>query len=562
LEENTRILKLNNQSKFMQKHLLLMMLLSFAPGLFCFAQRTDLQDNIRIRLEIDQPDIPLNVQQQELFAKGEIYRFYNNRLFEPAWTENGVLTEIAYELRFEIIQSKFDGLNPRDYHLDLINVFFTQFESNKKLTIPNALDDLADVDLLLSDAFFHLAAHLEIGKVDPQSLTGAWHIIAKTAKVSYTDLLEVALNKNQIRQSLETLYPTITIYKKGREVIRAMDEIRKQDTLNWKPVKISKTIKVGDSNGGMPNLRERLDFWKYLAPYALEHEKEYDSTMFAAVKKFQQRNGLEPDGALGKNTIDALNQSPADMIDKASVNMERLRWLPDTLRGAEMILVNIANYQLDYLSNRDTLFSAKVIVGKKYHESPIFSSAMSYIVFSPYWNLPTSIVRNEVMPSVRKNPNYLAQKNMEVVTFAGKPVDPASVNWSGKSIPYMVRQKPGPTNSLGLVKFMFPNEYSVYIHDTPARSLFTREDRALSHGCIRIQDPANFAGLLLKGNSSWTPEKINSAMHQSYEQIVTLDRKIPVVLLYLTFWADSKGQGHFRQDIYDRDEEVLEALRN
>jgi murein L,D-transpeptidase YcbB/YkuD len=223
--------------------------------------------------------------------------------------------------------------------------------------------------------------------------------------------------------------------------------------------------------------------------------------------------------------------------------------------------VNIANYQLDYLSNRDTLFSTRVIVGKKYHESPIFSSAMSYIVFSPYWNLPTSIVRNEVMPAVRKNPNYIAEKNMEVVTFSGKYVDPTTVNWSGKSIPYMVRQKPGEHNSLGLVKFMFPNEHSVYIHDTPARSLFTREDRALSHGCIRIQDPASFAGVLLKADKSWTTEKINTAMHQSYEQIVNLDRKIPVVLLYLTFWADSKGQGHFRQDIYDRDEEVLKALR-
>ena len=520
----------------MRKHLLLVLLLSLAPGLFCFAQRTDLQDNIRIRLELDQPDVPLNVRQNELFAKGEIYKFYTNRIFNPVWTENGVLTELAYELRFEIIQSKFDGLSPRDYHLDLINVFFT-------------------------DAFFHLASHLEIGKVDPQSLAGDWQIITKKAKVSYTDMLEVAVNKKQIRQSLETLYPTITIYKKGREVIRAMDEIRKQDTLNWKAVKVSKTIKVGETNGGMPNLRERLAFWKYLEPYTFEDEKEYDSTMFAAVQKFQLRNGLEPDGALGKNTVNALNLSPTDLIDKASVSMERLRWLPDTLRGAEMILVNIANYQLDYLSNRDTLFSARVIVGKKYHESPIFSSAMSYIVFSPYWNLPTSIVRNEVMPAVRKNPNYLAQKNMEVVTYSGKPVDPASVNWSGRSIPYMVRQKPGPTNSPGLVKFMFPNEHSVYIHDTPARSLFEREDRALSHGCIRIQDPATFAGLLLKGNSSWTPEKINAAMHQSHEQIVNLDRKIPVVLLYMTFWADSKGQGHFRQDIYDRDEEVLIALR-
>ncbi len=537
------------------------MLLSFAPGLFCFAQKTGLEDNIRIRLEQDQPDVPLNVHGNELFSKGDIHQFYTNRLFEPAWTKSGILTELAYELRFEIIQSKFDGLNPSDYHLDQINAIFEQFEANKKIGQANELDDLTGIDLLLSDAFLHLAAHLELGKVNPQSLNGDWEITRKTSKVSYPELLSSALAQQQIRQSLETLYPNITVYKKGREVIRAIDEIRKNDTLNWKAVKVVKSIKVGETNSGIPNLRERLVFWKYLEPYAYEDEKAYDSTMFLAVQKFQERNGLEPDGALGKNTVYALNQSPTYLIDKASVNMERLRWLPDTLRGAEMILVNIANYQLDYLSNRDTLFSTRVIVGTKYHKSPIFSSAMSYIVFSPYWNLPTSIVRNEVMPAVRKNPNYLAQKNMEVVTYSGQAVDPSSVNWSGKSIPYMVRQKPGEHNSLGLVKFMFPNEHSVYIHDTPARSLFSREDRALSHGCIRIQNPATFAELLLKSNEVWTPAKINTAMHHKHEQIVRLDRKIPVVLLYLTFWSDSKGQGHFRQDIYERDAEVLSALR-
>jgi murein L,D-transpeptidase YcbB/YkuD len=545
----------------MFKHFMLLMLLSISPGLFCFGQSNDIQDNIRIRLEQDQPDVPLNVRQQELFAKSEIYKFYNDRLFAQAWSEDRKLTELAYELRFEIMQSKFDGLNPQDYHLNLINIFFTQFEENEKQAIPNELEDLADVDLLLSDAFFHLAAHLEIGKVDPQTLQGDWHIKPKSMKVSYSELLASALGKNQIRQTLETLYPNLIIYKKGREVIRSLDEILKHDTLNWKPVKISKTIKVGETNGGVPNLRERLAFWEYLKEYEVEDEKEYDSMMFAAVRKFQERNGLEPDGAMGKNTINALNQSPADLIGKAAVNLERLRWLPDTLRDVEIIVVNIANYQLDYLEGRDTLFSARVIVGKKYHESPIFSSTMSYIVFSPYWNLPTSIVRNEVMPAVRKNPNYLSQKNMEVVTFSGKSVDPNMVDWSGRSIPYMVRQKPGPNNSLGLVKFMFPNEHSVYIHDTPSKSLFTKEDRALSHGCIRIQNPADFASLLLKGDSSWTEEKINSAMHQSHEQIVSLDRNVPVLLIYLTFWADSKGQGHFRQDIYDRDEEVLEALR-
>lgn len=186
---------------------------------------------------------------------------------------------------------------------------------------------------------------------------------------------------------------------------------------------------------------------------------------------------------------------------------------------------------------------------------------MSYLVFSPYWNIPYSITKNEIIPAVRKNSNYLQNKNMEVITTSGKPVNPSTIDWSSKSFPYLIRQKPGGSNSLGLVKFMFPNSYSVYIHDTPARSLFEREDRAMSHGCIRLQNPAAFAQLLLRDDPSWTPEKIDAAMHQEKEQIVNLPRKIPVVLLYLTFWADSKGQPHFRQDIYNRDAEVLALLK-
>jgi murein L,D-transpeptidase YcbB/YkuD len=283
--------------------------------------------------------------------------------------------------------------------------------------------------------------------------------------------------------------------------------------------------------------------------------------MFLGVKAFQLRNGMEPDGVIGKNTAVNLSTSPAALMDKAAVNLERLRWLPDTVRNLEMILVNIANYQLDYVNRLDTLFSARVIVGKQYHASPVFTAPMSYIVFSPYWNIPPSIARNEVIPAVRKNPAYLAQKNMEVVNSSGKHVDPENVNWSAKSFPYMIRQRPGANNSLGLVKFMFPNAHNVYLHDTPSRSLFDREDRAMSHGCIRVQNPAKLAEILLRSDPSWTPERIDRAMHQSSEVIVNLPRKIPVVLVYLTFWADSKSDAHFRQDIYNRDDEVLSLLK-
>ena len=523
--------------------------------------QTEIQDQIRLRLESSETGEPVKIREKNLSSSDQTQSFYVNRTFLPSLSEDGIVTEIGYELRFEIKQAQFDGLNPDDYNLALLESFFASFESNKKNNSENTASDLADFDLLMSDAFFHLASHLELGKVDPTKFDSKWEITRKSPKVNYIELLEMGLQSGSIRKSLEILYPSFNIYRKGREVIRALDERRKSDSTDWKPVKIDKTLKVGDSNNSVTSLRKRLIFWGYLSQDSVPDPKLYDSAMMVAVQAFQKRNGMEPDGALGKMTVNALNQSPRNLMDKAAVNMERLRWLPDSLRDSEMILVNIANFHLDYLSKGDTLFSGKVIVGKQYHASPIFSAPMKYIVFSPYWNIPTSIAKNEIIPSIRRNPNYLKQKNMEVVTHSGKLVDPSTVNWSSKSFPYMIRQKPGGDNSLGLVKFMFPNKHSVYLHDTPSKSLFEREDRALSHGCIRLQNPEKLAKLLLSDDPSWTNEKIQEAMHQPKEQIVNLNRQIPVVLLYLTFWADSKGQAHFRPDIYGRDGEILAALR-
>ncbi len=523
---------------------------------------SQITDQIRIRLESDQPGEKIEIRGTSLKSIDEIQRFYVNRNFEEIWSKNGILTELAYEMRFEIYQSQFDGLNPKSYNIEIIELFFLTFESNKKSRIVNNPGDVADLDLLLSDAFFYLSRHLELGKIDPASLKSHWEITSKTKKADYSALLNEGYKASDIRRQLEKLYPDFTMYRKGREVLRALNEQRKVDTLSWKRIKIDKSIKLGEENNSIPVLRQRLKFWGYLNDYPLINEKHYDSTMWLGVKSFQKNNGMEADGAIGKMTGQALNASPSDLIDKASVNLERLRWLPDTLKTGELILVNIANYQLDFLSNTDTLFSARVIVGKQYHESPIFTAEMSYIVFSPYWNIPYSITKNEIMPAVRRNSNYLSQKNMEVVTSSGKLVDPKTINWSAKSFPYLVRQKPGGSNSLGLVKFMFPNKHSVYIHDTPVRTLFDKGDRALSHGCIRIENPAEFASLLLKNDPNWNSVTIDAAMHQSKEQIVKLDRKIPVVILYLTFWSDSKGNGHFRPDIYERDAEVLALLKD
>ncbi|TDQ18324.1 murein L,D-transpeptidase YcbB/YkuD [Algoriphagus boseongensis] len=543
------------------KNLLFGLIYLFSSSVLLGFQGSSVSDQLRLKLESENPQENILVAGKELQSGVDIHRFYADRNFQEVWSKDGILLEFAYEMRFEIKQSRFDGLNPEDYGLALIEAFFQSFEKNKEAKKANEPGDLANLELLLTDAFFELAEDLERGKVDPSQLKGDWDIDRKPQRANYSELFKKAISEKDIRRNLESLYPKFTIYKRGREVLRALDERLKTDTLDWKAVRVDKSIKVGDSNNAIPALRERLQYWDYLSKYQVNDPKLYDSTMYQGVMAFQKKNGMEPDGVIGKNTATGLNASPSILIDKAAVNLERLRWLPDTVQNLELIVVNIANFQLDYINKLDTLFSSKVIVGKLYHESPIFTAPMSYIVFSPYWNIPNSITRKEIIPAIRKNPNYLKQKNMEVITTSGKYVDPSSVNWSSKSFPYLIRQKPGGSNSLGLVKFMFPNSHSVYIHDTPARSLFEKEDRALSHGCIRLQNPAKFAEILLSGDGSWTPEKIDQAMHRDSEMIVNLPRKIPVVLLYLTFWADSKGQANFRQDIYNRDAEVLALLK-
>jgi murein L,D-transpeptidase YcbB/YkuD len=392
-------------------------------------------------------------------------------------------------------------------------------------------------------------------------LSYTWDIPRKVKKVNYAQLLNLALENNTIRKSLESLYPPFEMYRKSREVIRLMEEKNKSNNLDWKTIKLDKSLKVGESVKMVSELRKRLMFWDFLPWSADSGMDVYDSMMMQAVQIFQSQNGMNPDGVIGKMTLDALNQSPRKLIDKAAVNLERMRWLSDLPIDSELIVVNIPNFQVNYIYKKDTIFTSKVIVGTKKHSSPVFTAQMRYIVFSPYWNVPNSIVRNELIPIIRRNPTYLTQKNMEVLTPSGQVLNPATLSWSPKSFPYLIRQKPGEDNALGLVKFMFPNPYSVYLHDTPSKSLFERDDRAFSHGCIRLQNPFKFAQILLLDRPEWNAENIQKAMGQPKEQIVNLQREIPVVILYLTFWVDSKGIGQFRPDIYERDREVLMALR-
>lgn len=547
---------------------LLVLILFFQIDQSIAQNRNDLiSEFIRNFIELDNPEKDGKVSGQELFSSVVIKRFYSERVFQPTWSDGLKIPELAYEMRYEIQQIKFDGLNPLDYHLNAINILFEKFEKSKNSNVVFELVDFAALDILLTDAYIIISSHLYLGKVNPENLKAEWNIQRSAPELMIDVRLAEAIANQNIRKSFEELHPSFTIYRRMRDGLRFMYDHQKRFDAKfigtWKKLKIDKSIKLGDNHNQVAEIRSRLQFWNFVEQYYPKEEKVYDSLMEQGVKILQKRHGLEPDGVIGQGTMHALNQSPHDLIATAKVNLERLRWLPANIKDQELILVNTANYQLDFIVQRDTILSSKVIVGKSYHSTPQFSAEMSYLVFSPTWTVPNSITRNEIIPSIRRNPNYLSSKNMNVITNSGVIVDPSSIDWqkvNARNFPYMIRQEPGVQNSLGLVKFMFPNKYSVYIHDTPSRSLFAREDRALSHGCIRIQKPIELAKLLLAHDSQWTDEKIRESMGLKRERVVNLDRKIPVVIFYLTYWTDTNGQEFFRQDIYNRDNEILKVL--
>ncbi|MBN7815585.1 L,D-transpeptidase family protein [Algoriphagus pacificus] len=526
-------------------------------------RRSDLTEEIELRLADNNRENPISIGNSQLENSDAVISFYEDRDYEEVWSNNGKINDLAEEFLEEIEAVKYDGLNPQDYNLAQINEFFEEIQNKRRILKPKSTPELVDLDLLMTDAFFKLSHDLEVGKISSQSQDSYWKLEAKEAKANYNELLQEIADGEDIQDGLASLYPKMDMYTKGREVLKDLYEKHEEDTLTWQQVSFDQSLKVGDVHQSIPGLRERLQFWGFLDEYETEDEQLFDSTMWEGLKRYQMENGMNPDGAIGDLTTEFLNNSTEKLIEIASVNMERMRWMPEIEWDKELVLVNIANYQLDYLTEGDTALTAKVIVGKEYNESPVFTAPMSYIVFSPYWNIPPSITNGEIIPSVQKNGNYLSEKNMEVVSNSGEVVNPKSVSWSGKdgnNFPYRIRQKPGGSNSLGLVKFMFPNDYNIYIHDTPARSLFARETRALSHGCIRIQNPDKFAKILLK-DDHWTDEKIHAAMNQDNEEVVQLDRKVPVLLLYLTFWADENGEGHFRPDIYNRDAALIKELK-
>ncbi len=440
-----------------------------------------------------------------------------------------------------------DGLFPEDYHLKEIEVY----ENNRaKLNY----SDFQNFDLLLSNGFKNLADHLHKGKLNPRDLYNDWDLPFKSP-IKINRIIE-AIQTNKINDLLIDVSIKNKPYLDLKESLKS---ILKKSDYNFPKTVVDTKITPNDSSKTIQIIKQKLVYWNDLN--SNNGTAIYDTETIKAVKKFQQRNGLSADGVIGKGTADALNYSKDKRIEQLKVNLERWKWFPEDF-GENYILINIPEYKLSFVFENDTLETKRIVVGKPSRKTPILTSKISNLVFNPTWTVPPTILKEDLVPSASKNLSYFTRNRITILNGKKDTIEPK--DWNAKDYKrYIYVQRPGYDNSLGLVKFNFPNKYMVYLHDTNHREYFSRSYRALSSGCVRIEEPLLFAKtILMKDNEEmWKESEIDTIIKQAKTKFIPVKINVKVFQLYYTSWVEKK-QLVFCPDIYKLDEELYENLRN
>lgn len=483
----------------------------------------------------------------------ELRQFYADRAFKPLWIEADGANARAKVVAAILAAADQDGLDPEDYAASAIAA---RLDARDPVA-------LAELEVLISRAVARYAADQIAGRTVPAEVDSELRI--KPERPGVGSVLLAVDGAPDLADYLASFAPRTPNYRRLKEALAAYRAISAAG--GWRQVPEGPSLKPGMSDPRVPILRERLILAGDLsAEIAIPPEAAelYDPALEAAVKRFQWRHGLTQDGVAGKKTVAAMNVPVEARIKQMLLNMERRRWMPDDL-GERYVFVNMADFELKVVDGPRTVHDTRVVVGTPYHRTPVFSAMMTYVVLNPYWNITPSIARNEILPKLRKDVSYLERNNIVVLSDWSEgavPVDPRTVDWSrvsSRSFPYKLRQEPGDQNALGRIKFMFPNPYNIYLHDTPARQLFRETVRSFSHGCIRVEHPIELGALLLQADG-WTKEKLDAAIATGEQKVITLRQPIPVHLTYLTAWVNKDGSVHFRDDIYGRDKLLAEAL--
>ncbi|MBT8121319.1 MAG: L,D-transpeptidase family protein [Gammaproteobacteria bacterium] len=510
-----------------------------------------LRASIQTRVEAISAGETISVGDTALASRILLPAFYAQRNYAPAW----VNPESVDQLLGAIESVEHDGLNPVDYHLDIIRQY------REHLRTASAFDPVqtAEFDLLLTDSLVRLGYHLSFGKVDPEALDSNWNMVRYIDNLDELLLLGNAIDSGHVTQLVEKLRPQSARYEQLRT---ALSKYRIYQLLGgWQPVPAGKTLETGMTGERVLALRARLIASGDLSTQDM-FLPTFDDAVAAGVKRFQLRHGLHADGRAGRRTLREMNIPVEARVDQIRANLERARWvlhdLPDTY-----IMVDIAGFNARFYRDDKLVWESRAQVGRPARESPVFRSKLKYLDINPTWTVPPTILDEDVLPEVRANRGYLAVRDMDVLDYKGKLVDPNTIDWdayTGKNFPYLIRQQPGPNNALGRIKFMFPNRHSVYLHDTPSKSLFDKPERAFSSGCVRIERPYELAELLLADNDKWNHERLMNAINSYRTRTVNLVEPVTIIMLYWTVAVNNDGSVHFSRDIYDRDRPIISGL--
>lgn len=478
---------------------------------------------------------------------------YAERGYRPLWLGDNLQSGKAGRLLAALADAGEHGLPVARYNLQSLRKLVKAGEGGDATAI-------AAAETALTRAFITYATDLARGVIDPQEIMDQSRI--ERDVIDPARLLRMAALVDDPAAPLALAAPQADIYQRQLELVKRLKAIVSAG--DWAaPFEPVRTVLIGHSGPSTAKVRARLVALGDLAPGG--PDAVFDEEMEAAVIRFQRRHGLNADGIAGEGTQQAMNVSAAARLAQAVATLERLRWTNRDF-GKRHIFVNLADYTVQVMDNGVTLFEERVVIGQtEDHQTPEFSDQMTYLVVNPTWTVPRSIATKEILPELQENPSYLADNNMELLRYDnGETPNPLMTDWHSytkNTFPFMIRQQPGEDNALGQVKFMFPNEFDIYLHDTPSRGLFAKQRRAFSHGCVRVQDPIELARVLLGASGDLSDEKLGKSLESGRETRLQLPEPIPVHLTYRTAWVDEAGVSQFREDIYGRDARIRTALR-
>jgi murein L,D-transpeptidase YcbB/YkuD len=505
-----------------------------------------------------QSSLSINIQYK-------VKSFYIANGLKTKWLDESGPNEFCYALIDQVKNASTYGLSSDDYSTAAIE------EKLNKLTRKNQVEakEAITLDIHLTELFFLFAKHLRDGRVTtPGDVKNIWVRESKDENHSDITLLAESKNAGQLKGAFQQLQPSHPQYAKLQKALQYYRSLEKLYAFSAPTIRTGGRIKPFERHPAIVLVRKKLsatDLHEYTIAKdsitGLADSHYYDEALVAAVKIFQERHGLEADGIIGEKTIKFLNQSFHEKADVIALNMERLRWLPENL-GDHFITVNIPEFKLRIYKQEKQTLEMKVIVGSIQNATPVFHDSLEHVVFSPTWTVPPSIMTAEIFPRLVKDSLYYAEKNF-LFYKNGIEIDPATERWDSITNVYQYRvvQKSGSDNSLGLVKFVMPNNMSIYLHDTPDHRPFAKTYRALSHGCIRLDDPAQLAEYLLQEQKGWDAPAIDKAMNAYKPTPVALTKHYQVHLQYNTVWVDDNGNINFREDIYGHDKRQLQQLK-